>query len=152
MRRRSHNYSNENTTSENINYDDKYVNSGESEFSRDMTIPFDENEVLSERHFVIGDGGQDHYGKGPKGYRRADGSIYEEVCQALWRSPQVDPREIEVKVDGGVVTLSGTVHKREFKRWAERLVEDVPGVEDVRNEITVDPDSGGLVQNRTGMI
>lgn len=165
MRRRTHNYSGDNNTQENVNYDDKYAISGESEFSRDLTIPFDENEVLSERHFVIGDDaydwerrlhqeeeGEDHTGKGPRGYRRTDAQIHEDVCETLWRSPQVDASEIEVKVDHGIVRLQGVVHKREFKRRAEKLIEELPGVHDVMNEIRVDVDHGGLVQNRSGMI
>lgn len=165
MRRRTHNYSRDNNSQENFNYDDKYVISGESEFSRDLTIPFDDNEVLSERHFVIGDdafdwerrirqeaGGEDYTGRGPRGYQRNDAQIYEDVSEALWRSPQVDASEIEVKVDQGIVRLQGVVHKRQFKRWAEQLIEHVPGVIDVMNEIRVEVDHGGLVQNRSGMI
>lgn len=154
MRSRSHNYSDDSSTSENINTNEKYSSNGESEFSRDLTIPFDENEILSERHFVIGDDSsppRGQYGKGPKGYKRSDEHIYEEVCQTLWRSPDLDPSEIEVSVENGVVCLKGTVHKRDFKRSAERLIEHIPGVENVRNEINVDIDSGGLIQNRTGM-
>lgn len=165
MRRRTFNYSKDSNTQENLNYDDKYVISGESEFSRDLTVPFDENEVLSERHFVLGDDlfdwererryedeKEDYSGLGPKGYVRDDSRIFDDVCEALWQSSQVDPSEMKVMVKQGVVILKGVVRRREFKRHAERLVENIPGVVDVMNEIVVDTDEGGLIQNRTGMI
>src|SRR4051812_8188267 len=37
-------------------------------------------------------------GKGPKGYKRTDDRIYEEVCEALMRSHEVNATEIGVKV------------------------------------------------------
>jgi osmotically-inducible protein OsmY len=124
----------------------------ESEFTRDLRIPLEENEVLSERHYSVGEELMHNYASlGPKGSRQSDDSIYEEVCDILWRSPQVDPSEIEVIVDGGIVTLKGTVYNWDFKRWAEKLIDHVPGINDVRNEIRVQ-DTTGLVNNSTGMI
>ncbi len=164
MRRRTHNYSKGPRSDENYNDDEKYVTSGESEWSRDLAVPFDENTVMSERHLILGDDlldwerlrrqdeeREDYYGVGPKGYRRPDQSIYEDVCNTLWQSPEVDPSEIEVSVDQGVVWLRGIVHRRDFKRWAERLIEHLPGVVDVMNEIKVVKNQRGLFQNRTGL-
>jgi hypothetical protein len=48
------NYSSDKSTQENTDPFDKYVSTGESEFSRDSIIPLDEDEVLSERHFRLG--------------------------------------------------------------------------------------------------
>lgn len=78
-----------------------------------------------------------HFGKGPKGYRRSDERIKEEVCEALYRASNVDASEIEVDVKEGTVTLKGTVEERESKRAAESCIENLSGVEDVRNEIRV---------------
>jgi len=76
-----------------------------------------------------------HFGKGPKNYRRSDERIEEEVNDALWRHGDIDASEIEVKVDSGIVTLSGTVEDRETRRAAEMAIENLGGVEDVRNEL-----------------
>jgi len=76
-------------------------------------------------------------GRGPKGYRRSDDRITEDVNEALSQHPEIDASEIEVKVNNGEVTLSGTVSERQFKRMAEDVVERCPGVHDVRNEIRV---------------
>ncbi len=76
-------------------------------------------------------------GLGPKNYRRSNDRIYEEVCDALMRSPDVDASEIGVKVEDGSVILEGKVNSRRAKRLAEYLIEDLPGVEDVRNELRV---------------
>jgi hypothetical protein len=76
-------------------------------------------------------------GKGPKGYKRSDDRIKEDVCETLSRDPRVDASEIEVNVDDAMVTLSGTVDNREAKRTAEMIIENLSGVDDVKNEIKV---------------
>jgi hypothetical protein len=44
---------------------------------------------------------------------------------------------MEVKVEGGRVTLNGVVEDRREKRLAEDLAEDVLGVDDVQNNLKV---------------
>ena len=85
----------------------------------------------------MGQGGGQHRGKGPKGYQRSDDRIREDVSEALSQDGDIDASEIEVTIQGGVVTLSGTVDSREAKRAAEDLAEDCPGVKDVQNNIRV---------------
>jgi osmotically-inducible protein OsmY len=80
---------------------------------------------------------KDFFGKGPKGYKRSDERIREDVCEALYRHPDVDASEIEVSVSGAEVTLKGTVEDRRAKRMAEDAAEGVSGVDNVRNEIRV---------------
>lgn len=77
------------------------------------------------------------FGKGPKGFRRSDEKIREEVCEALYRDSSVDASEIEVSVKDAEVILSGTVSERRMRRLAEDCAESVFGVSDVRNEIRV---------------
>ena len=84
---------------------------------------------------------QSHAGKGPKGWQRSDERIREEVNEALARHPEIDASEIEVRVQNGEVTLTGTVDERRDKRMAEDIVERVFGVKDVENKIKV---KGGL--------
>ncbi len=77
------------------------------------------------------------FGKGPKGYRRSDDRIKEEVCETLARHPRIDASDIEVKVEEACVTLSGTVDSKEIKRAAELAIENLSGVDDVKNELRV---------------
>lgn len=77
------------------------------------------------------------FGRGPKGYRRSSERIREEVSDRLMISPDVDASDIEVRVENGVVTLSGTVEDRHQKRIAEYIAEDSAGVDDVNNEIRI---------------
>jgi BON domain len=77
----------------------------------------------------------EHFGKGPRNWKRSDESIREEACEALWYNPLVDASDIEVSVDGGVVSLNGWVQSREEKKEAERCVEYLIGVNDVKNEL-----------------
>jgi|GEM_PF-2930815 len=79
-----------------------------------------------------------HYGKGPKNYRRSDDRIKEDVSDALERNPEIDASEIELDVKDGVVTMRGHVENRRTKRLAEDVIENMYGVKDVRNELTVD--------------
>lgn len=78
-----------------------------------------------------------HFGKGPKGYKRSDELLYEDVCNALEISPLVDASNIEVSVRNGVVCFSGTVEDREAKRFAEFEVENISGVKDVQNLLKI---------------
>ncbi|HEY4320288.1 MAG TPA: BON domain-containing protein [Gemmatimonadales bacterium] len=81
-----------------------------------------------------------HAGKGPKGYQRSDERIREDVSEELARHGDIDASEIEVKVTGGDVTLSGTVEDRDTKRRAEACVENVSGVKDVQNNLKISRD------------
>jgi hypothetical protein len=76
-------------------------------------------------------------GRGPKGYQRSDSRIREDVCDRLTDAADVDATEIEVAVDNGEVTLSGTVRGRDQKRRSEDLAESITGVRDVHNKIRV---------------
>jgi osmotically-inducible protein OsmY len=80
---------------------------------------------------------ENYVGKGPKGYKRSDERIREEVCEVLARHPRIDATEIEVDVNDGEVTLTGTVIEKSMKRMAADIVDDVPGVRDVFNHIHV---------------
>ncbi len=85
----------------------------------------------------VGSEKKGHFGKGPKGYRRSDDRIKEDVSEALFRDQNIDATDLEVEVKEGFVTLKGTIESREAKRAAEFCVEHLSGVQDVRNEITV---------------
>lgn len=77
------------------------------------------------------------FGKGPKGWKRSDERVREEVSEALYRDYHIDASEIEVDVKDGVVTLSGTVDSRQSKRAAEECIENLTGVVDVHNRIRI---------------
>jgi osmotically-inducible protein OsmY len=74
-----------------------------------------------------------HRGRGPRGYRRTDARILEDVSDRLADDPHLDAGGIEVAVAQGEVTLSGTVDGRAARRHAEDLAASVPGVRQVMN-------------------
>jgi osmotically-inducible protein OsmY len=80
-------------------------------------------------------------GLGPSGYKRSDDRIAEQVHDRLTDDPWVDATHVNVSVSGGEVTLSGTVEDREAKHRCERLIEDLPGVRHVQNNLRVDAGS-----------
>ncbi len=85
-----------------------------------------------------------HHGTGPKGWRRADDSVREDVCEAFAYDPALDASDIEVTVQNGEVTLAGTVRDRTSKRLAEQLCEQCRGVEDVHNRLVVRKDDDDM--------
>ena len=94
----------------------------------DFNNPYDSSTRVNE--------GQ-HRGKGPKGYRRSDERIMEEVNDRLADDPHVDACEIEVSVQNGDITLTGTIDDRHAKRRAEDIAESVSGVRNVENRLRV---------------
>lgn len=76
-----------------------------------------------------------YWGRGPKGYTRSDERTRDDVCDAIADQGRIDAADVEVKVESGVVTLSGTIASREHERALERLVEACRGVREVRNEL-----------------
>lgn len=76
-------------------------------------------------------------GVGPRGYRRTDDRIKDDVNDRLTWHGYLDATDIQVDVNDGVVTLSGTVNTRREKRMAEDAAESVSGVEDVNNQLSI---------------
>lgn len=76
-------------------------------------------------------------GRGPKGYQRSDSRIREDVSDRLTDAPDIDATDIEVNVNNGEVTLSGTVGSRQEKRRSEDVIENVTGVREVHNSLRV---------------
>ena len=68
---------------------------------------------------------------------RTDEEIERDISDSLFWDGWVDSRRINVEVEGGVVTLTGTVHTSIEKKAAEDDVWDIPGVIDVRNELVI---------------
>src|SRR5262245_7060513 len=76
-------------------------------------------------------------GRGPRGYKRSDERIREDVNDRLTDDYFLDASEIEVSVNDRVVTLTGMVNSREDKRRAEDIASSVSGVTDVTNHLRV---------------
>jgi hypothetical protein len=99
----------------------------------------------------------EHSGRGPKGYKRSDERVRDDVSDRLEQSGSIDASEIEVDVKDGIVTLRGSVSERTQKRLAEEAADSTPGVRDVRNEVRVaerdardSRQAGGTQQGRMG--
>lgn len=75
--------------------------------------------------------------RGPKGYKRSDERIREDVNDRLAQQYDIDPSDVEVQVSSGEVTLVGTVQSRREKFIAEEIADDVSGVSEVHNQLRV---------------
>jgi osmotically-inducible protein OsmY len=84
---------------------------------------------------------------GPAEGARNDAVIAEEVLQvirdATWRRPDSAFNYFDVKVEQGVVVLSGTVRHASRGRQIAGEVAQIPGVRDVRNELRSPSDGAG---------
>jgi hypothetical protein len=78
-----------------------------------------------------------YVGRAPRGYRRSDGHIREDVCERFTEHGDLDPTDVEVSVHAGEVTLVGAVATRAQKRLAEDIVVAVSGVVEVHNHLRV---------------
>jgi hypothetical protein len=76
-----------------------------------------------------------HRGRGPKGYTRSDERIRDDVNDHLTDDDWIDASMIEVQVDNGEVTLTGTVESRQDKRRAEDVADRISGVKHVQNNL-----------------
>jgi osmotically-inducible protein OsmY len=85
-----------------------------------------------------------HYGKGPKGYKRSDERIRDDVNEALYLHDEIDASEIEVDVQNGEVTLRGMINSRHTKRMAEEAIEYLSGVKEVHNQLRVEQTTNKL--------
>ena len=88
-------------------------------------------------------------GRGPRNYQRSDDRIREDICERLMQA-WMDADDVDVRVDKGEVTLSGTVRSRDEKRAIEDLAEDVLGVKEVNNEIRVAREQPGQERRDEG--
>ena len=78
-----------------------------------------------------------HFGKGPKGYQRSPARIKDEACEILARDFELDASGITIDLENRVLILKGEVNSRRDKRRAEWLLEELPGIEDIRNLISI---------------
>jgi len=77
-----------------------------------------------------------HRGKGPKNYQRSDERVKEMLCERLHDDPEIDASEVTVSVQGGTITLEGTVDSRRTKNAIEDVAEQI-GSQDVQNNLRV---------------
>ncbi|MBS0420501.1 MAG: BON domain-containing protein [Proteobacteria bacterium] len=80
----------------------------------------------------------------------------EDISERLMQSYDIDSSEVTVQVQGGKVTLEGTVPSRHMKHMIEDIADSAAGVQDVDNRIHVassatrwggNQDAGALGQN-----
>lgn len=96
------------------------------------------DQVRLDNPFETGELSNWNRGKGPRDYTRADHRIFDDVCEILTKSREVDASSVEVAVENGIVTLTGKVEDRNMKRIAGHIIDYVPGVRDVQNLLEFD--------------
>src|SRR5690606_5249763 len=80
-----------------------------------------------------------HSGRGPRGYRRADESIADELHVVLTVHPETDATDVETAAANGEALLAGAVPDRATKRRIEDTAYRIAGVLDVNNLLQIGP-------------
>jgi len=83
---------------------------------------------------------------------RTDAEILLHVRHGLEEDPYLNEKKLAVRVENGVVTLSGSEDALAKKRLAGLITWWCAGVTDVRNEIMVDPDEADSDDEITDMV
>lgn len=73
----------------------------------------------------------------PASTQLSDAALTNKVKGRLVADPEINPFQIDVDTDDGVVRLSGVVHREDQRAEAEKHARMVEGVRDVVNDITV---------------
>jgi osmotically-inducible protein OsmY len=81
--------------------------------------------------------GGSHMGPGLQFHRRSDDKIHEEIWELLTNNADLDASEVDLHVEGGEVTVTGTVDSRDAKWLIEDMVNSVTGVREVNNRLKV---------------
>jgi osmotically-inducible protein OsmY len=81
--------------------------------------------------------GAAYTGSGPRPHRRTDDKIRDDILELLTNNADLDASEVELHVEGGEVTLTGTVESRDARWLTEDLVSSVSGVREVFNRLKV---------------
>jgi osmotically-inducible protein OsmY len=109
-----------------------HQNYGQDEY---LDISISDTVERNYKNSLLNEPARNFEGVGPKGYKRPDDRIQEEICDLLMKDKDIDASDIEVKVRNGTVLLSGTVSSRMDKLAAEMAIENIMGVEDIQNNI-----------------
>lgn len=84
------------------------------------------------------DSGRGRYiGCGPRGYRRSDTRIAEDINEALTWHPDIDASEVEVAVAAGTVTLTGLVYDGHTRRLVVEVATQIAGVCELDDQLSV---------------
>src|SRR5512139_2406027 len=70
---------------------------------------------------------------------KSDDEIARDVAEELCWTPEVDEKDIAVKVTDGVVTLTGFVKTMRERAAAERAAKRIGGVRALANDLQVSP-------------
>ncbi len=78
---------------------------------------------------------ESYRGKGPA--KPTDDQIKTAIEQILTDDPWLDASGIQVSVQNGIAQLRGTVASRQAKRRVEELTDQIGGVRDVQNQLSI---------------
>ena len=67
----------------------------------------------------------------------SDDDLYDLVNRKLITDPDLGARQLQVKVEQGVVTVAGFVESEKMQKKVERVVRKVKGVKDVVNQTKI---------------
>lgn len=79
-----------------------------------------------------------YFGRGPRNYRRSDERVSEDIHERLTAHPEIDATDVEIEVQGGVVTVTGAVEDRWTRHRVEDVIDEILGVREIDNRLRID--------------
>ena len=92
--------------------------------------------------FHVRDDAPRRLGRGPKGYRRSDERILEDIYEHLLSTHHLDTSDVRIEVHDGTATLTGTVPERRMKHAIEDLIHGLRDVREIENRLRVPAQRG----------
>lgn len=72
----------------------------------------------------------------------SDEKVKNKVSRAIFKDRLIDQSDVKIEVVNGNVTLVGKVSSRDLKVFAEKAIEDILGVKQIYNQLTIKPNYG----------
>jgi osmotically-inducible protein OsmY len=88
-------------------------------------------------------------GIGMAAEQQSDGWVKAKLVTTYTLNPNLNPFDIDVDVEGGIVTLGGKVESSVEKDLAVEIAKGVNGVKEVRDNLVIEPEAGVPETNKT---
>lgn len=110
------------------NDSDRYEFSGESEYSRERSDPYQMVDYMIDKGFDVRSLSEEEN-------HLSDDQIRERIYQLLARDLTIDISQIEIEIQDGVVYLKGSVDSHKAKKLSGLTLENLAGVKDIINQL-----------------
>lgn len=115
--------------------DDEFIDRAPADYSQYQTESKpNENEFIQEG-FLSDNNAEGDIADAQSTATNPDENLKEKISKILTKDREIDARDIHITVKRGTVLLTGTTQTRDEKIKVEMAIQDVKGVEDIKNNL-----------------